>query len=87
MLFLSLTPTGILFPLTTALSLETIGNGKGLAAAILGFSQLMLSFLFSGAVGLFQNGTVWPIEAVRLSVAVVAMVLAVFGVKKIKKEF
>lgn len=83
LLFLSLIPIGILFPLTTALSLSTITKGKGIASAVLGFSQLMLSFIFSGAVGLFQTGAVWPIEMMRLLVGIIAVILAIIGIKKV----
>ncbi|OXA90008.1 multidrug effflux MFS transporter [Flavobacterium hercynium] len=83
-LFLSLIPLGILFPITTALALETIEDGKGTAAAVMGFSQLMISFLLSAITGLVQNNEVWPIEVIRLGVSLFAVVLAMSGIRSRK---
>jgi MFS transporter, DHA1 family, multidrug resistance protein len=80
-LFLSLIQIGILFPVTTALSLETVTEGKGTAAAFMGSIQLLLSFLLSTLTGVLQQGSVVPMTGLRLLVGVAAVVFAYAGLR------
>ncbi len=60
MIFLYLMPTGILFPTTTDLALESFQNDSGTASAVFGFSQLAVTFVVAAVIGLVQGGTVAP---------------------------
>lgn len=81
LLFLSLIPVGILFPLTTGLGLAEITDGKGTAAACMGCIQLTMSFLCSGVVSVLQHGSAMPMVWMRTLVGVVAVLMAMTGVR------
>lgn len=80
-LFLSLIPTGILFPVTTSLALSSISDGKGTAAAILGCIQLTMSFVLSALSGLMQHDSMVPMVILRIAIGLVAIGFALYGAK------
>ncbi|SHK81545.1 multidrug effflux MFS transporter [Chryseobacterium contaminans] len=73
MLYLSLLAIGILFPLTSAHALSPFKEGRGTAAALLGFTQLMVTFLMSGLLGLLEADSILPMVATRAGMALVAV--------------
>ncbi len=58
MLYLSLLAIGILFPITSAHALSPFKEGRGTAAALLGFMQLMVTFITSGLLGLLEADSI-----------------------------
>lgn len=73
MLYLSLLAIGILFPLTSAHALSPFKEGRGTAAALLGFMQLMVTFLMSGVLGLLEADSILPMVVTRAGMALVAV--------------
>ncbi|ASE63341.1 multidrug effflux MFS transporter [Chryseobacterium indologenes] len=73
MLYLSLLAIGILFPITSAHALSPFKEGRGTAAALLGFMQLMVTFITSGLLGLLEADSIIPMVAARAGIALVAV--------------
>lgn len=73
MLYLSLLAIGILFPITSAHALSPFKEGRGTAAALLGFMQLMVTFLISGLLGFLEADSIMPMVVTRTGMAVVAV--------------
>ncbi|REC64405.1 hypothetical protein DRF65_02190 [Chryseobacterium pennae] len=73
MLYLSLLAIGILFPITSAHALSPFKEGRGTAAALLGFMQLMVTFLISGLLGLLEADSIMPMVVTRTGMALVAV--------------
>ncbi|MDR2234745.1 MAG: multidrug effflux MFS transporter [Chryseobacterium sp.] len=72
-LYLSLLAIGILFPITSAHALSPFKEGRGTAAALLGFMQLMVTFLMSGVLGLLEADSIMPMVVTRAGMALVAV--------------
>ncbi|WP_300688477.1 multidrug effflux MFS transporter [Chryseobacterium sp.] len=73
MLYLSLLAIGILFPITSAHALSPFKEGRGTAAALLGFMQLMVTFLMSGLIGLLEADSIIPMVVARAGIALIAV--------------
>ncbi|MCQ9641300.1 multidrug effflux MFS transporter [Chryseobacterium sp. WG14] len=73
MLYVSLLAIGILFPLTSAYALSPFKEGRGTAAALLGFMQLMVTFLMSALVGFLEADSIMPMVVARTGIAVIAV--------------
>lgn len=73
MLYLSLLAIGILFPITSAHALSPFKEGRGTAAALLGFMQLMVTFLMSALIGLLEADSIMPMVIARTGIAVIAV--------------
>ncbi|MCQ9635112.1 multidrug effflux MFS transporter [Chryseobacterium sp. WG23] len=73
MLYVSLLAIGILFPLTSAYALSPFKEGRGTAAALLGFMQLMVTFLMSAFVGFLEADSIMPMVVARTGIAVIAV--------------
>jgi DHA1 family bicyclomycin/chloramphenicol resistance-like MFS transporter len=73
MLYLSLLAIGILFPITSAHALSPFKEGRGTAAALLGFMQLMVTFLISGLIGLLEADSIIPMVITRSAMALIAV--------------
>ncbi|PKF75223.1 multidrug effflux MFS transporter [Chryseobacterium sp. PMSZPI] len=73
MLYLSLLAIGILFPITSAHALSPFKEGRGTAAALLGFTQLMVTFLMSGLLGLLEANSIMPMVVTRTGMAFIAV--------------
>lgn len=73
MLYLSLLAIGILFPITSAHALSPFKEGRGTAAALLGFMQLMVTFLMSGLIGLLEADSIIPMVLARAGIALIAV--------------
>ncbi|WP_326983967.1 multidrug effflux MFS transporter [Chryseobacterium sp. MYb264] len=75
-LFLSLIAVGLLFPLTTANALSPFNEGRGTAAALMGFMQLMVTFLISALVGFLESKSILPMIIARIIISVIAAYFA-----------
>nr|WP_315031623.1 multidrug effflux MFS transporter [uncultured Chryseobacterium sp.] len=84
MLYLSLLAIGILFPITSAHALSPFKEGRGTAAALLGFMQLMVTFIASGLLGLLEADSIIPMVVARAGIALVAVWFA-YRIVKSKK--
>ncbi|MGE8527925.1 multidrug effflux MFS transporter [Chryseobacterium rhizosphaerae] len=73
MLYLSLLAIGILFPITSAHALSPFKEGRGTAAALLGFMQLMVTFLMSALIGFLEADSIMPMVIARTGIAVIAV--------------
>ncbi|WP_165790436.1 multidrug effflux MFS transporter [Chryseobacterium sp. MYb7] len=73
MLYLSLLAIGILFPITSAHALSPFKEGRGTAAALLGFMQLMVTFLISGLIGFLEADSIIPMVGTRSAMALIAV--------------
>lgn len=73
MLYLSLLAIGILFPITSAHALSPFKEGRGTAAALLGFMQLMVTFLISGLIGFLEADSIIPMVVTRSGMALIAV--------------
>lgn len=73
MLYLSLLAIGILFPITSAHALSPFKEGRGTAAAVMGFMQLMVTFLLSGLAGLLESDSIIPMVVMRAGIALIAV--------------
>ncbi|CAI8848563.1 multidrug effflux MFS transporter [Chryseobacterium sp. IT-36CA2] len=73
MLYLSLLAIGILFPITSAHALSPFKEGRGTAAALLGFMQLMVTFLISGLIGFLEADSIIPMVVTRSALALIAV--------------
>ncbi|SHL10920.1 multidrug effflux MFS transporter [Chryseobacterium polytrichastri] len=73
MLFLSLIAIGLLFPITTGHALSPFKEGRGTAAALMGFTQLMITFLMSGLVGFLESKSIMPMIITRILLGIIAM--------------
>lgn len=76
MLFLSLIAIGLLFPITTGNALSPFKEGRGAAAALMGFTQLMITFLMSGLVGFLESKSIMPMIITRILLGIIAMCFA-----------
>jgi len=86
MLYLSLLAIGILFPITSAHALSPFKEGRGTAAALLGFMQLMVTFLISGLIGLLEADSIIPMVVTRSAMALIAVWFGYRIFKTQKKE-
>ncbi|ASK28946.1 Bcr/CflA family drug resistance efflux transporter [Chryseobacterium sp. T16E-39] len=77
-LFSSLIAIGILFPITTAHALSPFKEGRGTAAALMGFMQLMVTFLMSGLVGMLEAKSIIPMIITRIALAMIAVYFAYY---------
>lgn len=77
-LFSSLIAIGLLFPITTAHALSPFKEGRGTAAALMGFMQLMVTFLMSALVGLLESKSVMPMIIARILLAAIAVYFAYY---------
>lgn len=77
-LFISLIAIGLLFPLTTAHALSPFKEGRGTAAALMGFMQLMVTFLISALVGFLESKSIMPMIVARIAISVIAVYFAYF---------
>lgn len=84
MLYISLLAIGILFPITSAHALSPFKEGRGTAAALLGFMQLMVTFLMSGLVGFLGADSIIPMVVIRAAIALIAVGFA-YRILKHKK--
>ncbi|SHE57760.1 multidrug effflux MFS transporter [Chryseobacterium vrystaatense] len=84
MLYLSLLAIGILFPITSAHALSPFKEGRGTAAAVMGFMQLMVTFLLSGLAGFLEADSIMPMVMMRAGIALIAVWFA-YRSFKIKK--
>ena len=73
MLYLSLLAIGILFPITSAHALSPFKEGRGTAAALLGFMQLMVTFLMSALLGFLEADSIIPMVVTRSAMALIAV--------------
>jgi len=73
LLYLSLLAIGILFPITSAHALSPFKEGRGTAAALLGFMQLMVTFLISGLLGFLEADSIIPMVVTRAGMALIAV--------------
>lgn len=73
MLYLSLLAIGVLFPITSAHALSLFKEGRGTAAAVMGFMQLMITFLLSGLAGFLEADSIMPMVAMRAGIALIAV--------------
>lgn len=73
MLYLSLLAIGILFPITSAHALSPFKEGRGTAAALLGFMQLMVTFLMSALIGFLEADSIMPMVIARTGIALIAV--------------
>ncbi|WP_223608448.1 multidrug effflux MFS transporter [Chryseobacterium sp. OSA05B] len=73
MLYLSLLAIGVLFPITSAHALSPFKEGRGTAAAVMGFMQLMVTFLLSGLAGFLEADSIMPMVFMRAGIALVAV--------------
>ncbi|WP_048505147.1 multidrug effflux MFS transporter [Chryseobacterium angstadtii] len=73
MLYLSLLAIGILFPITSAHALSPFKEGRGTAAALMGFMQLMVTFLLSGLSGFLEADSIIPMVTMRAGIALIAV--------------
>lgn len=73
MLYLSLLAIGILFPITSAHALSPFKEGRGTAAAVMGFMQLMVTFVLSGIAGFLEADSIMPMVMIRAAIAVIAV--------------
>lgn len=76
MLFLSLIAIGLLFPITTGHALSPFKEGRGTAAALMGFTQLMVTFIMSALVGFLESKSIMPMIITRILLGLIAMGLA-----------
>ncbi|MGC5744926.1 multidrug effflux MFS transporter [Chryseobacterium sp. NFX27] len=86
MLYLSLLAIGILFPITSAHALSPFKEGRGTAAAIMGFMQLMVTFLLSGLAGFLEADSIMPMVILRAGIALFAVWFAYRSFKN-KKDW
>ncbi|MFN1218231.1 multidrug effflux MFS transporter [Chryseobacterium kwangjuense] len=86
MLHLSLLAIGILFPITSAHALSPFKEGRGTAAAIMGFIQLMVTFLLSGLAGLLEADSIIPMVGMRTGIALIAVWFAYRSFKSGKRS-
>jgi len=75
-LFSSLIAIGLLFPITTAHALSPFKEGRGTAAALMGFIQLMVTFLMSAIVGFLESQSIMPMIIARIALAGIAVFFA-----------
>ncbi|SFN67905.1 MFS transporter, DHA1 family, bicyclomycin/chloramphenicol resistance protein [Chryseobacterium oleae] len=73
MLYLSLLAIGVLFPITSAHALSPFKEGRGTAAAVMGFMQLMVTFLLSGLAGFLEADSIMPMVFMRAGIAIIAV--------------
>lgn len=73
MLFLSLIAIGLLFPITTGHALSPFKEGRGTAAALMGFTQLMVTFLMSALVGFLESKSIMPMIITRILLGIIAV--------------
>lgn len=73
MLYLSLLAIGILFPITSAHALSPFKEGRGTAAAVMGFMQLMVTFILSGLAGFLEADSIMPMVILRAGIALIAV--------------
>lgn len=84
LLHISLLAIGILFPITSAHALSSFKEGRGTAAALMGFMQLMVTFIISGIVGLMEAQSIIPMVATRALIAIIAVWFAYRSLKSIR---
>lgn len=77
-LYFSLIAIGLLFPITTAHALSPFKEGRGTAAALMGFMQLMVTFIMSALVGLLESKSIMPMIIARILLASVAVYFAYY---------
>ncbi|MCS3529277.1 multidrug effflux MFS transporter [Chryseobacterium sp. JUb7] len=75
-LYISLIAVGLLFPITTAHALSPFKEGRGTAAALMGFMQLMITFIMSGIVGLLESKSIMPMIISRTVLAIIGVYFA-----------
>ncbi|MCE5330884.1 MAG: multidrug effflux MFS transporter [Bacteroidales bacterium] len=83
LLFLYMMPIGMIFPTTTDLALEPFHNDSGTASAIFGFTQLALTFVVSGIVGLVQNNSAMPMSVALIVCALIGYIYSVTYKKEV----
>lgn len=83
-LYISLAAIGILFPITTAHALSPFKEGRGTAAALMGFMQLMVTFLTSAFVGFLESKSILPMIITRIALASIAVCFAYIAFKQKK---
>lgn len=81
-LYISLAAIGILFPITTAHALSPFKEGRGTAAALMGFMQLMVTFLTSAFVGFLESKSILPMIVTRIALASIAVCFAYIAFKQ-----
>lgn len=86
MLYLSLLAIGILFPITSAHALSPFKEGRGTAAAVMGFMQLMVTFLLSGIAGFLEADSIMPMVIIRTGIALIAVWFAYRSFKNKKSS-
>lgn len=75
-LYISLIAVGLLFPITTAHALSPFKEGRGTAAALMGFMQLMITCIMSGIVGLLESKSIMPMIISRTVLAIIGVYFA-----------
>ncbi|MBN9296199.1 MAG: multidrug effflux MFS transporter [Filimonas sp.] len=84
--FLCLACVGITNPNTASLSLAPFANNAGIASASLGAMQMGLGSLISIFISLFEKPSVMPVVIAMLLSAFSALLILVFGSKRIVGE-
>ncbi|MGU3374481.1 multidrug effflux MFS transporter [Chryseobacterium sp. M5A1_1a] len=84
LLHISLLAIGILFPITSAHALSPFKEGRGTAAALMGFMQLMVTFIISGIVGLMEAQSIIPMVVTRALIGLIAVWFGYRSLKRIK---
>lgn len=84
LLHISLLAIGILFPITSAHALSPFKEGRGTAAALMGFMQLMVTFVISGIVGFMEAESIMPMVVTRALIGILAVWFAYRSLKQVK---
>lgn len=83
-LYISIFAIGLLFPITTAGALSSFKEGKGVASALLGFLQLITTFIISAMVGLIKSDSAMPMVITRAMLSIIAFSIICIEFKKSK---
>lgn len=83
-LYISIFAIGLLFPITTAGALSSFKEGKGVASALLGFLQLITTFILSAMVGSLRSDSAMPMVITRAMLSIIAFSIICIEFKKSK---
>lgn len=86
MLFIFLSCVGLINPNASALALAPFTKNIGRAAAMMGCSQIGIAAMASVGVGIFDAVSVFPMIALMVGTACVALVIFIIGEKKMNGE-
>lgn len=77
LIFLFIFPTGVLLPTTVDLALKPFVKDNGAASALFGFSQLAVTFIFLGIIGLVQGNSVAPFAFSLFACGAISLILTI----------